>query len=237
MPLVTPPFILLRDTAIIAAMRKDNFVYMFLALLIFLVILPILQELGILPIDIARPIAYTCLLAVGVWSLRDRTRIFRIGMALVITGTVANVLAATNDASVYYYLSVEALSAFLILSIWSALRQVVLGVEISANRLFGAVCIYLMIGVLWALMYGVLQTLDGHAFAGELHGESGDWGPTWIYYSFVTLTTLGYGDVLPISATARALAYTEAVVGVFYMAMLVAALVGSYAAANKDRSQ
>ena len=210
---------------------------MFLALLIFLVILPILQELGILPIDIARPIAYTCLLAVGVWSLRDRIRIFRIGMALVIIGTVANVLAATNDAPVYYYLSVEFLSAFLILSIWSALRQVVLGVEISANRLFGAVCIYLMIGVLWALMYGLLQTLDGQAFVGELHSESGAWGPTWIYYSFVTLTTLGYGDILPVSATARALAYTEAVVGVFYMAMLVAALVGSYAAANKDRSQ
>ena len=210
---------------------------MFLALVVFLVILPIFAELAILPEEIARPIAYTCLLAVGVWSLRDRIRIFRIGMALVIIGTVANVLAATNDAPVYYYLSVEFLSAFLILSIWSARRQVVLGVEISANRLFGAVCIYLMIGVLWALMYGLLQTLDGQAFVGELHSESGAWGPTWIYYSFVTLTTLGYGDILPVSATARALAYTEAVVGVFYMAMLVAALVGSYAAANKDRSQ
>jgi voltage-gated potassium channel len=230
-------FILPRDTVIIEAMRKDNFIYMLLALIVFLVILPIFQELQILPEDIARPIAYTCLLAVGVWSLRDRVRTFRIGMALVLIGTITNILTAAKDHSVFYYLSVVTMSAFLILSIWSALRQVVLGTEINANRLFGAVCIYKMIGVLWALMYGVLQTLDVNAFSGETHGESGDWGPTWIYYSFVTLTTLGYGDILPISTTARTLAYTEAVIGVFYLAMLVAALVGSYAAANKDRIQ
>ena len=210
---------------------------MLLALVVFLGVLPILQEMQLLSDNVARPISYTCLLAVGVWSLRDRIRTFRIGMALVIIGTIANLLAVTNDASVFYYLSVATLAAFLMLSIWSALRQVVLGIEISANRLFGAVCIYLMIGVLWALMYGLLQSLDGHAFAGELRGENGDWGPTWTYYSFVTLTTLGYGDILPISVTARVLAYSEAVIGVFYMAMLVAALVGSYAAANKDRNQ
>lgn len=209
---------------------------MLLALLIFLVALPILEELRFLPSKIARPIAFTCLLAVGVWSLRDRIRIFRIGMALVVIGTAANVLSATNDAPVFYYLSVETLSAFLMLSIWSALRQVVLGIEMTANRLFGAVCIYLMIGVLWALMYGALQMLDTDAFVGSLNNETGERGVDWIYYSFVTLTTLGYGDILPISKTARTLAYSEAVIGVFYIAMLVAALVGSYAASTK-RSQ
>jgi voltage-gated potassium channel len=232
-----PPFILPRDTVIIVTMRKDNFVYMLLALIVFLVVLPILTDVRILPDDIARPIAFTCLLAIGVWSLRDRIRIFRIGMALAILGTIGNVLAAANDASAFYYVSVATLVAFLLLSIWSALRQVVLGTEISANRLFGAVCIYLMIGVLWALMYGVLQSLDGLAFSGELQGDSYDWSLTWVYYSFVTLTTLGYGDILPISVTARALAYSEAVIGVFYMAILVAALVGSYAAADRNRTQ
>jgi hypothetical protein len=217
-------------------MRKDNFIYMLLALLIFLVALPVLEELRLLSDEIARPIAFTCLLAVGVWSLRDRIRIFRIAMALVIIGTAANVLSATNDAPAFYYLSVATLSAFLMLSIWSALRQVVFGIEMTANRLFGAVCVYLMIGVLWALMYGVLQTLDMHAFVGSLNDETGERGGDWIYYSFVTLTTLGYGDILPISTTARTLAYSEAIIGVFYIAMLVAALVGSYAA-SVTRSQ
>ena len=209
---------------------------MLLALLVFLVALPILEELRFLPNEVARPIAYTCLLAVGVWSLRDRIRIFRVGIALVVIGTTANILLATNDALVFYYLAVSTLSAFLMLSIWNALRQVVFGVEMTANRLFGAVCIYLMIGVLWALMYGALQTLDMDAFVGTLHDETSGRGVDWIYYSFVTLTTLGYGDILPISTIARTLAYSEAIIGVFYIAMLVAALVGSYAASN-NRSQ
>jgi len=206
---------------------------MLVALLVFLVALPILEELRILPYEAVRPIAYTCLLAVGVWSLRDRVRIFRVGIALVLIGTAANVLSATNDAPFFYYLSAATLSTFLVLSIWSALRQVVLGIEVSANRLFGAVCIYLMIGVLWALMYGVLQTLDMHAFVGTMNDATGERGGDWLYYSFVTLTTLGYGDILPVSIVARTLAYSEAVIGVFYIAMLVAALVGSYAASNK----
>ena len=54
------------------------------------------------------------------------------------------------------------------------------------------------------------------------------WDSEWLYFSFVTMTTLGYGDILPISATARGLAYMQAVVGQFYIAMLVAGLVGAY---------
>ena len=59
----------------------------------------------------------------------------------------------------------------------------------------------------------------------------------WIYCSFVTLTTPGYGDILPISPGARALAYAEAVFGVFYMATLVAMLVGAYAAQMQKRDE
>ena len=213
-------------------MRKDNFVYLLVALIIFLVALPVSLDLQLIPDDIARPIAYTCLLAIGVWSLRHSIRIFRIGMALAVFGIVANGIAIANDAPIFYYLSFAALFGFLVLAIRSALRQVVFGTEFNTNRLFGAVCVYLMLGVLWALMYSALGELDPNAFAGALPDDAGRWSFDWFYYSFVTLTTLGYGDILPISATARALAYSEAVVGVFYMAMLVAALVGSYAAAS-----
>ena len=206
--------------------------YLLVALIIFLVALPISIDLQLIPDDIGRPIAYTCLLAIGVWSLRDSIRIFRIGMALAVIGIIANGFATANDAPVFYYLSFAAMFGFLLLAIRSALHKVVFSTDFNANRLFGAVCVYLMLGVLWALMYSALGELDPGAFAGALPDDAGKWNLDWFYYSFVTLTTLGYGDILPVSATARVLAYSEAVVGVFYMAMLVAALVGSYAAAN-----
>jgi hypothetical protein len=213
-------------------MRKDNFVYLLVALVIFLVALPMLVDLQLIPVTHTRSITFTCLLAIGVWSLRDSTITFRIGMGLAIIGIVVNSLAYISNAVALYVLSFATLFGFLILAIRSALRQVVFSTEINANRLFGAVCVYLMIGVLWALMFSALDDLDPDAFAGALSGSAGEWSLEWLYYSFVTLTTLGYGDILPVSTTARALAYSEAVVGVFYMAMLVAALVGSYAAAN-----
>ena len=203
-----------------------------MALLVYLIVLPILEEMQVVPEAYARPLAYSCLFAIGVWSLRDSLRIFRIGMALVFAGIFFNILGATQAAIAFQYLSMATLLVFLLLAIWNALRQVIFGVEMNANRLFGAVCVYLLLGTLWALMYAVLNMLDSESFAGNLHGSD---GVDWVYYSFVTLTTLGYGDILPASATARVLAYSEAVVGVFYMAVLVAALVSSYAAeSNKS---
>lgn len=219
-------------------MRRNNFVYLLLALLVFLAALPIMDDLGIVSPAIARTVAFTCLLAIGVWSLRDSVLTFRIGMGLAAAGVIANVVAIASEARAFYFLSIATLFLFLLLAIRSALRQVVFGTDISANRLFGALCVYLMLGVLWALMYSALGAIDPNAFSGALlPGRSGEWTVEWLYYSFVTLTTLGYGDILPVSATARALAYSEAVIGVFYMAVLVAALVGSYASARSDEKQ
>ena len=215
-------------------MRKDNFIYLLLALIIYLFALPILDDLQILPASILRPIAFSCLLAIGVWSLRDSLKTFRIGIGLAVVGIISNGLVIANEASVFFYLSVITLFAFLLLAVRSALRQILFAKDIDANRLYGAVCVYLMLGVIWALMYATLGQLDPSAFSGSLSVGTEDNNLEWLYYSFITLTTLGYGDILPVSATARALAYSQAVVGVFYMAMLVAALVGSYAASRID---
>ena len=174
-------------------MRKDNFTYLLMALLVYLIVLPILEEMQVVPEAYARPLAYSCLLAIGVWSLRDSLRIFRIGMALVFAGIFFNILGATQGAIAFQYLSMATLFVFLLLAIWNALRQVIFGVEMNANRLFGAVCVYLLLGTVWALMYAVLYMLDSESFAGSLHGSE---GVDWVYYSFVTLTTLGYGDIL-----------------------------------------
>jgi hypothetical protein len=216
-------------------MRQDNFIYLLLALIIFLVALPILEDLQVIPSSFVRPFSFSCLLAIGVWSLRDSVMTFRIGIGLAIVGLVINGIDVASGSAASYYLSNITLFFFLVLSIRSALRQVVFAKDIDANRLYGAVCVYLMLGVIWALMYGTLEHLDPGAFSGSLSVGSQDGNLEWLYYSFITLTTLGYGDILPVSATARALAYSQAVVGVFYMAMLVAALVGSYAASRTDR--
>lgn len=66
------------------------------------------------------------------------------------------------------------------------------------------------------------------SFTGFSETLNQGWSNEWLYFSFVTMTTLGYGDLTPISATARTLAYLQAVFGQFYIAILVAGLVTAY---------
>jgi voltage-gated potassium channel len=95
-------------------------------------------------------------------------------------------------------------------------------------------CIYLLLGLSWALLYAFLNRIAPGSFSGMQHTalELQVW--EFVYTSFVTLTTLGYGDISPMTPIARSLAYMEAIVGQFYLAVLVASLVGTYIADRQD---
>ena len=119
--------------------------------------------------------------------------------------------------------------AFLFTAAGVAMKQIATEDRINANRIVGAVCVYLMLGVIWALAYSLVETVIPGSFAGLVEQSANSkWNPDWVYFSFVTLTTLGYGDILPLTLSARSLAYFEAIVGQFYLAVLVAGLVSAY---------
>ena len=99
--------------------------------------------------------------------------------------------------------------------------------EVSFDILCGAVAIYLLLGVSWAIAFGVLESLaPGTIFHTNTNAELTS--TDLLYFSFTTLTTLGYGDVTPISPVARIWANLEAVMGTLYIAVLVARLVSLY---------
>lgn len=88
-----------------------------------------------------------------------------------------------------------------------------------------AISIYLLFGVAWANAYLLVMQSNPHAFRSDTSLSSTS--PTaWLYYSYVTLTTLGYGDITPLSDVARVLAIGEALTGQLYLAVLVARLIG-----------
>ncbi len=205
-----------------------------LALLIFLIGVPVADDLTILSRPAIRALMFSCLLIIGVWSLKGFRRFFSVGMTFVLIGITLNVLSANLPSQVFVYGSFAALFGFLLIAISCTLKQVVVGTEISANRLVGAVCIYLLLGVIWAVAYTVLNLISPGSFQGFSPLEDQSWDSEWLYFSFVTMTTLGYGDISPVSATARALAYMQAVFGQFYIAILVAGLVSAYISRRQD---
>jgi voltage-gated potassium channel Kch len=115
---------------------------------------------------------------------------------------------------------------------------------VSRDMLLAAITIYLLLGAVFVPVYGMIETLtwfpEGtvHAFVdlqADYTGAPIPW-QLFVYYSYVTLTTLGYGDVLPVTFWARSAATFEAVVGVLYTAVIVARLVGLYAAREVEES-
>ena len=218
-------------------MNKNNFSWLLLALFVFLVVVPIADDLAIVSKPVIRALAFSCLVAIGIWSLRGSGRPFSVGIAFVIAGILFNVLAVNLSSPVYFYASFAALFGFLLIAISVTLKQIAMETDISPNRLIGAVCVYLLLGVIWALAYTMLEMLSPGSFGGFTPLQGRGWDSEWLYFSFVTMTTLGYGDILPVSATARVLAYMQAVFGQLYVAILVAGLVSALISSRQSSKQ
>lgn len=113
------------------------------------------------------------------------------------------------------------------------LRRVLHTTQIDARALADALSVYLLLGMVWASLYSGIYALGSEAFL--LPNTEPDYAAVHlIYFSFTTLTTLGLGDILPLSPLARILVAAEAVTGTLYLAVMVAGLVGLYRSAPKS---
>lgn len=217
-------------------LERTNFFYLLVALLIFLVVVPLSDDFIVGNPPLAKAIVFSLILIIGVRSLKGGGRFLIAGMFFVVAGVLLTAVSTRTQSLVLQHGSLLSLIGFLLVAITYTMKQVAIGTAISTNRLVGAVCVYLLLGVIWALAYSVLELAVPGSFAGFEAWNDRGWDSEWLYFSFVTMTTLGYGDLLPISAVARAMAYMQAVFGQFYIAILVAGLVGAYIA-QKDTSQ
>ena len=144
-------------------------------------------------------------------------------MVVVVAVSLLGILL---DESGLYNLHLVILIVFYIWVTWLVIGQVLFSGPIDSNKIVGAICVYLLLGLIWALCYLLIAQLVPGAYNGL---EQAPWYENFsavAYYSYVTLTTLGYGDISPVVPIARFLVYMEAITGVFYMAILVASLVG-----------
>lgn len=107
---------------------------------------------------------------------------------------------------------------------------------VTLRLLSATMTLYLILGLLWGTIYAFLESLVPGSFSGGTLAQayaSGQVLESFTYFSFITLTTLGYGDITPQTMGAGALCQAEAIVGQFYTAVLVAYLVGMYSSQSK----
>jgi len=120
----------------------------------------------------------------------------------------------------------------------SVLRHVLRNPAVDKDIISGAICIYLLMGMVWAMLFSFVEQMSPGAFmiVNESPSEMrvalddglGMHFTVFLYFSFTTLTTLGYGDIVPASDSARSLTSLEAISGVLFIGAFVARLIASY---------
>ncbi len=120
--------------------------------------------------------------------------------------------------------------SFFVAAAYFAAKRVLLSGKVNANTIVGSLAIYLLLGLIWAMLYMLILQFIPEPFTGlEYQVEWGNNFDTAVYFSYVTLTTLGYGDISPTSPLSHVVVYLEAITGTFYMAIVVASLIGARA--------
>jgi hypothetical protein len=132
--------------------------------------------------------------------------------------------------------------AFFGYAIWAMLVFILASRRVTFDTVCASLCLYLLLGLVWALAYSVVDVLNPGAFTWTVAAREppqrlriGRGETAVLYFSFATLTTLGYGDIVPTSPVSRMLASTEAIAGQLYLAVLVARLVGLHIAGSVGR--
>ena len=173
---------------------------------------------------------YVSMFAAGIYVASDNRR------HLIITASTAVIFLGFG---IWYALdpidSWKVLTTYLALIPFQAtvilvlLRYIFLTKVVTSDVIYATTSVYILLGAIFVPIYGILEALWPGSF---VDGARPDLPVVWqqlVYYSYATLTTMGYGDVLPVSWWARSFASAEAVIGVLYIAVLMGRLVGLYA--------
>ena len=198
-----------------------------------------ITETGNLALVLAYQVVYASLILVGIIIARDNPRLVRLlyvfGLVQIVAGTIYTFNPDANWANLIGYI---AYGLFDLIVIWILFKYVFETRTITRDVLYAAVAIYMLLGAVFVPVYGFVETMtfelsngDQHAFVGGSTGEEELFAwQDFVYYSYVTLTTLGYGDILPVTMVAKSAVALEAIIGVMYLTIIMARLVSLYSA-------
>ena len=163
-------------------------------------------------------------------AVSSHRKVLLVAMVLLILIMAMSWFPLSGQQSWQKTLELILTALFLAYVVWQIFSDVFSQRSIHRDTLFGAICIYLLLGFLWSYFYLLLVWLTPNAFSidpSKLASDS-ELSGNLLYYSYTTLTTVGYGDITPVSLQARSIAIIEQITGVFYIAIMMARLVSMY---------
>ena len=203
--------------------KRDRYLLLLISLLSLILITPLFE--GVVALTTLLDIFITGIFLASLYAISQKGQSLRNAVVLLLP--VVAGMWVTYFVHIPYLRLVADCCAILffaftiILLLSSLLREY----EITLDVIYGAVAVFLLMALMWAFMFDVIATLRPGSFQITANPSQGT-RVHFIYYSFVTITTVGYGDILPVSLTARAFSIVEMVVGQVYLVVLIARLVG-----------
>jgi hypothetical protein len=181
---------------------------------------------------------FSLVLLAGVLAVAHRKRVLVIALVLAIpavAGRWINHFRPDLAPPTVFLVGGLILISFVIAHL---LRFVLRAPSVTVEVLCASISAYLMLGLMWTMAYWLVDQLTpGGAFSFNTNaGARSISGFTGFYFSFITLSTVGYGDITPVSRIARWLAAMEAMTGLLYVAVLIARLVSLYSTPKSDDS-
>jgi hypothetical protein len=195
-----------------------------------LILLAISFELAAPPGDWARMVAVAiqgATLVAAVVASRSHRWVVRLSIAAAIVLTAISLLAAFDDGET----SSDSIEVINLLLVLLASPAIVNGLikhyreeqRLTIQSMFAVLCLYLLLGLAFASAFAASQELTGREFFQTGPGDPQD----FIYFSFTTITTTGYGDLAPVTNLGRSLSISEQLIGQIYLVTVVALIVGN----------
>lgn len=213
-------------------LNDASFVVLMAALLFTVFVLPVLIEYGHVKMLFVN-IVFMFLFFTGIW-ISDNKLLIALTTILFLSQMVLRILRF-SELPVEFYLQERVIGLLnMIVFIFLNIRLLFRNYEINLFRIIGAINVYLLVAILGAFALEVIQISVGSSISGisgtmptkELTGVDQDFS-TYIYFSLVSLTTVGYGDYLPVNIMSKMLAVMLSTTGILYPAVVIAKLVGS----------
>jgi len=214
--------------------RKD-FVFLFYAIILMMLLYPFLENsrLGCIVLSL---VSWVVLFSLT-WALYHyRAPYSRLLIVLAVLSFLGG-LTLSFSISGFLLIFISAVRiAFYSLAFAAVMHLIFRGSHATFARLSIAICGYLIIGILWAYIYSLIMICDHESFKFSMAVADQAHRPdhrtidllhfNYIYYSFITLTTVGYGDITPVSTLAKTFSYLESLFGQLYLAVLIARIIG-----------
>lgn len=220
--------------------REPRFGFLFVMLILALAVPSFLPRGTALHLSLQ--ILITGILLVGLTSVSGSKRLLAIGIVVVIPAVVLSWLARIVDHKMIIASNILAIVFLLFLSIL-IIAYLLRAKRADSNTIYGAICVFMLLGFIWGLAFFVFEVIDPSALSsgtGLSYDDVGDLleaTSSAVYMSFVTLTSLGYGDITPTSHATRTLAVIEAVLGQLFLIVMISRFVGLNIAHSLSQSE